>query len=323
PWWIDGAHLRHRDLQPADGVVITGFRTMLVALGAGAVAGIGLYYTHRTHQHADKLYEHSQEQFTHAREKDREQAELTRESQVTDRYVQAIKLLGSPNITERLGGMYSLERIMRDSEKDHATVVEVLAAFVRQHARILRLEPDGSDPNPPRARPEEDVQAALTVLGRRPVRKEGFLIDLSHTDLRGVDLLEARMQGVSFAAAWLDGANLSAINLEGAYLESVRLDGAVLAEAHLDSADLSDAQCGKATFLDASLKSVQLRGVDLSETSTLTAEQLLPAILRSSTKLPERLAGHPALLDRISQVESPSRRAHPAFRARVQEETTA
>ncbi|MEV0484002.1 hypothetical protein AB0I69_25750 [Streptomyces sp. NPDC050508] len=41
PWWIDGAHLRTRNLEPADGVVITGFRTALVALGAGALAGAG------------------------------------------------------------------------------------------------------------------------------------------------------------------------------------------------------------------------------------------------------------------------------------------
>ncbi|MEU1406811.1 hypothetical protein ABZ471_31455 [Streptomyces sp. NPDC005728] len=50
PWWIDGAHLRTKNLQPADGVVITGFRTMLVALGAGAVAALGLHYTHRSHR---------------------------------------------------------------------------------------------------------------------------------------------------------------------------------------------------------------------------------------------------------------------------------
>src|SRR5688572_28461729 len=78
PWWLDGAHIRDRGLQPADGVVITGVRTALVALAAGVVAGIGLYYTHQSHRHAEKLYLHSQEQFEHAREKDREQAELTR-----------------------------------------------------------------------------------------------------------------------------------------------------------------------------------------------------------------------------------------------------
>jgi hypothetical protein len=64
PWWLDGSHLRTRVLEPADGVVITGFRTTLVALGAGVIAAVGLYYTHRTLQHT--------------RDKDRVQADRTR-----------------------------------------------------------------------------------------------------------------------------------------------------------------------------------------------------------------------------------------------------
>ncbi|UXX97962.1 hypothetical protein N7U49_19850 [Streptomyces sp. AD2-2] len=128
PWLLDAGHVRTRNLQPADGVVITGARTALVALGAGIVAGIGLFYTHRNHnlsqeqfknsqdqfskQHAQtveqftlaqKQFQHSQEQFKETQKKDREQTELTREGQVTARYVEAIKLLGSNNLTERLG----------------------------------------------------------------------------------------------------------------------------------------------------------------------------------------------------------------------------
>ncbi|MFM9706326.1 hypothetical protein [Streptomyces galilaeus] len=61
PWWIDGSHLRTKNLQPADGVVITGFRTMLVALGAGALAGLGLYYTHKGHRQTVALFEHTRE----------------------------------------------------------------------------------------------------------------------------------------------------------------------------------------------------------------------------------------------------------------------
>ncbi|MGW6704319.1 hypothetical protein ACWGDE_05440 [Streptomyces sp. NPDC054956] len=52
-----------------------GFLALLVA---GVVAAAGLYYTDRT--------------LRHTRERDREQVELTREGQVTDRYVEAVKL---------------------------------------------------------------------------------------------------------------------------------------------------------------------------------------------------------------------------------------
>ncbi len=68
PWWFDGGHLRHTRLQPADGVIVTGFRTMLVALLAGAIASLGLYYTHRSHRLARRQFEHTQEQFRLAQE---------------------------------------------------------------------------------------------------------------------------------------------------------------------------------------------------------------------------------------------------------------
>ncbi|MEV7557418.1 hypothetical protein [Streptomyces sp. NPDC089795] len=51
PWMVDGGHLRTRDPQPADGVIVTGFRTTLVALGAGVLACLGLYHTHHSLQH--------------------------------------------------------------------------------------------------------------------------------------------------------------------------------------------------------------------------------------------------------------------------------
>ncbi|HXT93389.1 MAG TPA: hypothetical protein VN714_29505 [Trebonia sp.] len=41
--------------------------------------------------------------------------------------------LGSDRLDVRLGAIYALERIMIDSERDHPTIVEVLAAFVREH----------------------------------------------------------------------------------------------------------------------------------------------------------------------------------------------
>ncbi|MFE7814048.1 hypothetical protein ACFU5P_19230 [Streptomyces sp. NPDC057433] len=159
PWRLDGSHLRTRGLEPAGGVVITGFHTTPAALGAGVLAAVGLYYTHRTLQHT--------------RDKDRVRAEIEREGQVTDRYVEAIKLLGSDNRTERLGGIYALQRIMHDSAKDHTTILSVLAAYIRTYqaaANDQLTDSASANADPPSVLLSEDVRAALSVIARRPKR---------------------------------------------------------------------------------------------------------------------------------------------------------
>lgn len=52
---------------------------------------------------------------------------LSREGQVTDRYTKAIEQLGSDKLDVRIGGIYALERVARDSTGDHPTVMEVAA----------------------------------------------------------------------------------------------------------------------------------------------------------------------------------------------------
>ncbi|MFH0177070.1 pentapeptide repeat-containing protein [Streptomyces cacaoi] len=331
PWWIDGDHLRTKDLEPADGVVITGFRTTLVALGAGALAALGLYYTHRSHRQSEALFEHT-------RDKDREQAELTREGQVTDRYVEAIKLLASKSLTERLGGIYSLERIMRDSVKDHETVIQVLAAFVRQHSTF---DPDVEA----KTRPADDVQAALHVIGRRPEREEVSDIDLRRINLRGADLAGARLNNAILTDAHLERANLSRAslkyaNLSGAHLPRAQLIRSHLERANLAGADLTRAQlshahlqkaclagaqligadlesarldgvwmvrasCERAYLKEASLEGAYLRKVDLATARDLTAGQLVEAYIYNLTKLPPELEENAQVKARIAECYPP------------------
>ena len=45
--------------------------------------------------------------------------ELTEQGQVTDRYTKAIEQLGSDKLDVRIGGIYALERVARDSPRDH------------------------------------------------------------------------------------------------------------------------------------------------------------------------------------------------------------
>ena len=62
---------------------------------------------------------------------------LALQGQVTERYNKAVEQLGSKEIDVRVGGIFASERIARDSARDQPTVMEVLAAFVRDHPRAM------------------------------------------------------------------------------------------------------------------------------------------------------------------------------------------
>ena len=47
------------------------------------------------------------------------------EGKLTDRFSKAVELLSSEHLNGRIGGVYALEKIAKDSRKDHWTVMEV------------------------------------------------------------------------------------------------------------------------------------------------------------------------------------------------------
>jgi hypothetical protein len=126
--------------------------------------------------------------------------------------------LGSDRLDVRLGAIYALERIMIDSARDHPAIVEVLAAFVRECTPAAASGPDldagGQAEQHPR--PATDLQAAVTVLGRRPAgRTERGRVNLGCANLAGADLTEADLDGADLTEAALDGADLTGVTLTG------------------------------------------------------------------------------------------------------------
>ena len=61
--------------------------------------------------------------------------QVNRQGQITDRFTRAIDQLGSEKLEIRLGGIYSLERIDKESPERayHGTVMEVLTAYIREN----------------------------------------------------------------------------------------------------------------------------------------------------------------------------------------------
>ena len=205
------------------------------------------------------------------------QTEINRESHYTELFTKAVEQLGAvrerqgqepePALEIRIGAIYALERLAKDSERDYGPIIETLAAYIREHCRDPKSF-DADDlsgdelkqarkkwieslrENPPADR--SDVAAALTVLSRREKNRNWISTSDDETQ---PDFTGANFQG---ATLWNKNEGLAR---EGTNLVSAHLNGAILMEADLSGADLSDAD----------LLGANLWGADLSDAKLLEA----------------------------------------------------
>jgi uncharacterized protein YjbI with pentapeptide repeats len=217
----------------------------------------------------------------------REQLRIAEQGQITDRYSKSVAQIGADSSDVRLGGIYALERIMRDSPGDEPTILEVLSAFLRGH------RPPRADSSPITV----DAQAALTVLGRRPLpTARQHHLDLSYIDLAGADLTSAHLRdsdltGANLTEALLADADLTDATLAGVDLTRANLQGAILTRAYLGpsftkiywnqargpraailvGANLSGASLAWATMFRADLRGVALGPTDLTKANLVGA----------------------------------------------------
>ena len=130
-------------------------RGTLVQVLAGGLVATGLVFTART-------------------------LDLNRSGQVTERFTRAVDQLGQREpgkLDVRLGGIYALERVGRDSAADLPTVIEVLCAHVREYSPWPPRLPGQGRADIPSDQLMDlpdlqtrapDLQAVLTVVGRLP-----------------------------------------------------------------------------------------------------------------------------------------------------------
>ena len=210
--------------------------------------------------------------------------QISEEKQVSERFSKAVEQLGSDQIQVRLGGIYALERLAKDSPHDHWTVMEVLTAFIRETSSVNR---DAHLTEEQRSPVTTDVQAALTVIGRRNTTSESGNQKL---DLSKINLSGANLSGAILSRAILFDAKLFYANPSGANLSSASFSRASLNGANLFRADLSGSI---------------LLATDLRDTRNLTQEQLEgeAAPLLCNTALPEGMDFKPDRdCDRLTQV---------------------
>jgi Pentapeptide repeats (8 copies) len=185
------------------------------------------------------------------------QLQVNKEGQVTERFTRAIDHLGHEAVDVRVGGIYALERIAKDSPYDRRTIAEVLANYIRLHS-----------PWPPslpgQYQPDADL-AAIPVLGIRAPDVHAAIVVIGRNKFFAQAVGRLQLPGVDFRRAFLSDSHLVGVNLRNSNLGGARLEWANLREANLYKTNLRKAEFLRTDLSDAKLPGAYLRETDLAQ----------------------------------------------------------
>lgn len=168
------------------------------------------------------------------------------ERRLNDLYIRAVEQLGSDKAPVRLGGLYALQRLGRNTPDQRETILNVVCAYLRMpFPELMDLADD--------APAEEQVSHRQLVEAQaqeQQVRLTAQRIFRSHRRRADPDQFW-QTSTIDLSEANLAGANLSGTDLVGADLIGTNLFGADLTESILTGSDLATANLRAATLVRA------------------------------------------------------------------------
>ncbi|MEV4899097.1 pentapeptide repeat-containing protein, partial [Nonomuraea sp. NPDC055795] len=199
--------------------------------------------------------------------------------------------------SDRISGIYALQRLAADSPRDAHTIISVLAAFVRGHDTCTPAAKGEAPPKPCTINDEADIAETASITPGADVFAaiDGAISlarDIVPPDPEGayswVSLRKVRFPSTVLGSRDWRGAQRTMVDLGDANLQGADLRGAQLAFVHLVDADLRRANLGYAELPRANLSNAKLNGADLTNAhlddaqmsfATLTDAQLFNASL--------------------------------------------
>ncbi len=214
--------------------------------------------------------------------------ETAEQGQITERLNKAIENLGKndnnkPVLEVRLGALYALERIAKDSIRDHIQIMEILFAYVRSNS------PEKTSTNKNKhTDAQEDIKAAITIIARRgewPEGKKRLEQELQKT-------CAIRLYGCDLRGALLYGGNMRGASFIGSHMQRMVIINADLSGAWICSANITDAQLDDANMKDVRTERAYAHTGDFSYCLTFTQEQINKMFLGKDVQLADGLE-HP------------------------------
>ena len=171
------------------------------------------------------------------------------QGQRQERLRTAIDHLGHSASSVRLGGVYELVHLARETDALRRTVLDVLCAHIRQTTNTDEYrEIHHSNPG-------TEMQIVLTTLFEQHVDCfQGLRANLQGCCLNRINLSNANLVDSNLEGVQLQGANLHKANLQGALLLNANLSGAFIARANLSGAKLLTSNLQRAIVTNSLLR---------------------------------------------------------------------
>jgi|GEM_PF-4697039 len=216
----------------------TSLRLHFLYVLGGLVAIATLIYTH----------------LRHARERD--QLALDRARLRNERFGSAIAQLAHESLTIRQGGVFTLERLARESADERDTVFRVLHAFVQAHSTARA----GNDHAP------IDVVTAFSALTRQPLSGTRAL-RLEGVSLRGMSIDAANLTSSTFLFVDFSGSTMFGLSARDARFKECNLEGARLVFHPSDGVHIDFCRATDASIAVSSGSAISFRESDLSDSA--------------------------------------------------------
>ncbi|WP_111308549.1 pentapeptide repeat-containing protein [Confluentibacter sediminis] len=232
------------------------FKIILSILGALAVI-YGLYVSLRRARAMERGVEKQGESI----ENQTKQLELSRKSQIDERFKNAIEHLGSEKEPIILGGIAELHQIAKENKKDYAEIVfNILCSYIRSNADIYNKTADDIN--------HTAIQTIINYLFKRDFNQDIYSnlnANLGHTNLLGINFDECNLNKANLVFCYLP--SLKKVNLTHA-----NLSGSIFRTSRIFDSDLSNSDLRSVIFHFGVIKDSSMKSCNISSTSFLECE---------------------------------------------------
>ena len=177
--------------------------------------------------------------------------EIQLNNAIEERFNNAITLIGSDNVATRLGAIYALDHIAKDTynkEKSYTkTIFQILCSYIRETTNIEVYKNNFKD------KPSVEIQTIIDLLFKSHLNNfNGYIeleADLSYSYLCGADFSEALCKRAFFRGAHFEGAFFRSAHCEDADFFEAHCKDTIFRGAHCEKAFFREAHCEGAVFL--------------------------------------------------------------------------